>query len=830
MIGWLVISGQLVYAEPTLYFQLTTHNEQPHAPDTPNFSSLSAQGDYVRWRNALKEFGEMCVERGLRYNCQCDWNFLEGVLKWEVKSATAIPGITTNTGNQNILLYLYNLGQTSGVPIEVDPHSHESGGYSYADVAYLIAQCGVNPAPVVGGHLLDDDTWASPNFDRFSAATGVVAIKYASASNWFPQLLMGGGTGNHVNDPHDSGFWRPASASNYFAHSTNGPLVAIGSWQNDLFALGRLLDRLEQGEIDPSGRMWTSGLVLNHRDFQDAANRSNDVRMALDTLKRWQDAGRLQSTTYMEALALWQTNFLEEASLYQRQADNVSFSLNWQDFHYTNESAAYLDAILDLHEDHQVPLDVFFTTWQTDIIEQYPELYGRLQSAALVVQSYHVRAPKPYASNFQWGSITNPATDKTALVLDYETHGLDMTNGIPTSQPGGFEKINDQRAYPPVCVGALASTSLAPHVYGVFSNLGARMFVQHNPPVNVNTLETTTHLPYRPEHRDWKLIGVWNPNPSDPQPTSLTQALMDAHATSTNGGRPPWFVGIKLHDNDLFATQSQWTLVYSNAWSRPWNPSLFSAELDVAEQTNRLAFYAAQVAEAAARKTTLNVMNSFDTVAFMGDARPRVVGLSRTAVRENQSAGSVLVRITGGGGIAGQEVRYTLVAGDGDTDNGAFLIVSNMLVAATVFDYETDPVKQLRVRWEWVDSLDDTTVLASGERALTLVVRNVDTDDDDADGMTEAEEITAGTDPTDSNSVFRVLSTRALSIPGGFRIDVVGVSNRFYTLQSSTNMATWLIEASGGSTNRAGLNTLMFLVDSNAQAVAKFYRIIAGQE
>ena len=30
----------------------------------------------MRWRNALKEFGEMCVARGLRYNCQCDWNFL----------------------------------------------------------------------------------------------------------------------------------------------------------------------------------------------------------------------------------------------------------------------------------------------------------------------------------------------------------------------------------------------------------------------------------------------------------------------------------------------------------------------------------------------------------------------------------------------------------------------------------------------------------------------------------------------------------------------------------------------------------------------------------
>lgn len=827
LVGGLVWAG-VACAEPTLYLQLTTHNEQPHIPDTPNFTNFTAQADYVRWRNALKDFAEMCVARGLPYNCQCDWNFLEGVLKWEVRPATAIPGITTNTASQNILLYLYNLGQSSGVPIEIDPHSHENGGYSYADVAYLISQCGVNPAPVVGGHLLDDETWVSLDFDRMSAPTGVVATKYGSASNWFPTLLMGGGTVSHVNDPHDSGFWRPASATNYFSHATNGPLVGIGSWQNDLFELGRLLERLESGELDAGGRMWTSGLVLNHRDLQDAAYLTNEARMVLDTLKRWQDDGRLQATTYMGALGIWQTNFLEAASLYQRPADNVSFSLNWQDFHYTNESAAYLDAILDLHEAHQIPLDVFFTTWQTDIIEQFPDLMGRLQSSALVAQGYHLRPPKPYASNFLWGGITNPATDRSALILNYETHGLDLTNGMPTTQPGGYDKLADLRGYGPVCVGALAPASVATNVYGVFSNLGARMFVQHSPPVNVNTLETTSHLPYRPEHRDWKLIGVWDPTPGDPQPTSLTQALDEAHQTSSTGGRAPWFVGIKLHDNDLFAEQSWWTLVYSNAWARPWNPNLYPPALTVAEQTNRLAFYAAQVTEAAARRTALNLLNSFDTVAFMGDARPRPIGLTRTAVNEDQPAGTELARLVGGGGIAGQAVRYTLVAGDGDTHNSDFVIVSNRLLAATTLDFESSATRNLRVRWAWVDALDDTTVRASGERALTLVVRNVVTDDDDGDGMTEAEEAVAGTDAHDPGSVLRVAAARPLSEPGVFQVQVFGVTNRLYSLQSSTNLDTWVTEESGGTTNASGLDALLYLVDSNALSGGKFYRISAG--
>ncbi len=473
-----------------------------------------------------------------------------------------------------------------------------------------------------------------------------------------------------------------------------------------------LMERLESGDLDANGRMWTSGLVLNHRDLQDAAYRTNEARMVLDTLKRWQDEGRIQATTYMEALGLWQTNFLRRpACINDRRTTLVSPSTGRISTTPTKAWPAWTPSWISTRPTR--------SRWTSSSprgrpmsSSRTPRLMGRLQSSALVVQSYHLRPPKPYASNFLWGSITNPATDRSALILDYETHGLDLTNGIPTAQPGGYGKLTDLRGYGPVCVGALAPASVATNVYGVLSNLGARMFVQHNPPVNVNTLETTTHLPFRPEHRDWKLIGVWDPTPGDPQPTSLTQALDEAHQTSSAGGRAPWFVGIKLHDNDLFAEQSWWTLVYSNAWARPWNPNLYPPALTVAEQSNRLAFYVNQVEEAAARRAHLNLLNSWDTIAFMGDARPRPMGFTHTAVAEDQPAGTELARMVGGGGIAGQQVRYTLVAGDGDTHNSDFFIVSNQLLASTTFDYETTAIRNLRVRWEWVDALDDSSVLA----------------------------------------------------------------------------------------------------------------------
>jgi hypothetical protein len=212
----------------------------------------------------------------------------------------------------------------------------------------------------------------------------------------------------------------------------------------------------------------------------------------------------------------------------------------------------------------------------------------------------------------------------------------------------------------------------------------------------------------------------------------------------------------------------------------------------------------------------------------MGDARPRPVGLSRTAQAENQPAGTVLARISGGGGVAGQALRYRLVAGAGDTHNSDFSVVSNQLLSATILDYESGATRQFRLRWEWVDALDGATVLAQDERALTLVLRNVDSDDDDGDGMTEAEESTAGTDPQDSNSVAEWTAIGPLSMPGVFQFQLIGISNRVYTLQSSTNLERWITEDSGGSTHVQGGDAPLYLFDQSASNDCKYYRFSAG--
>ena len=49
---------------------------------------------------------------------------------------------------------------------------------------------------------------------------------------------------------------------------------------------------------------------------------------------------------------------------------------------------------------------------------------------------------------------------------------------------------------------------------------------------------------------DWKLIHVWEPAADDPQPQSLTDALLQAR-TSGTAGHAPYFIGVKLHDTDF---------------------------------------------------------------------------------------------------------------------------------------------------------------------------------------------------------------------------------------------------------------------------------------
>ena len=750
---------------PNIYFIIAVHSEEPSvAQNTPNFMT-SAETNYAAWRQAILWFGNACSNRSLPWCFQSDWNFLEGMKKYETTNG----GVSFNTNylfsGKTTLRYLReNLG------VESDPHSHENSGYNYADVAYLGEMLGgAAPASVVGGHIYTNTGYQ--DWQKFIRTTNGLASSKYPGYNWRPHLLMGGGTANHTADPHAAGLWRPLGTNAYLVDDPNGTIAAIGTWEQDLHETDRLVGMLADGTLPHSNKLWTCGMVFNHRDM--FGDNTNKILAQLDTLKRWRDAGRFTVTNFESTYRAW-TNapFNGNASLYLRPDDNLTFSLNWQDFAYPSNSIAELRTLLNWHESHRVPVDVFLTTWQTDILQtNAPEILGRLQSSAWVSPGYHVRPPKPYSTDFFWTNVTY------ATITNYETHALDLSNGVPTAANGGYDKLATLMGFAPPIVGPNPATNsgVSSNVFKYFTNAGAGLFVEHrDTAVNLGSTRNGSYL--RPESWDWKLIEFYKgSNTVD----TIDEAFTNAHTSVS--GTPPWFVGVKLHDNDLIATTSAWETVYGRVKNPPWNPSLKAPQLSASEITNRRAVYTNIVADAATRRTTLNLMDARDILSMLALERPRALALSVTEISETTAAVGVVAEISGGGSSSGVACTYSLVSGDGDTNNADFTISSNQLFAAHVLDFETSPVKHLRVHWTDGGGY-------SGDRALTLVLANRTDDDDDGDGYTEAQENILGTNPLDANSTLRFTTTTTTN---RLSLNFTCVTNRNYFIEQSTNLVTW---------------------------------------
>jgi hypothetical protein len=93
--------------------------------------------------------------------------------------------------------------------------------------------------------------------------------------------------------------------------------------------------------------------------------------------------------------------------------------------------------------------------------------------------------------------------------------------------------------------------------------------------------------------------------------------------------------------------------------------------------------------------------------------------------------------------------------------------------------------------------------------------------DSDGDGMTDGNEVLAGTDPLDAASLFHILS---ISHGPPVEVTFTIVTNRLYTLVSRTNLTegAWLTVP--GQSNVMGNGGSMSLRDTNA-AAASFYRV-----
>jgi hypothetical protein len=306
------------------------------------------------------------------------------------------------------------------------------------------------------------------------------------------------------------------------------------------------------------------------------------------------------------------------------------FALNTQEFIHVTEGRQTLRAVIALHEETGVPVDVYLTDTVVALLEDErtaggvdSDLLDRVLTSPAVTLGYHTRAPKPYRTGYDWrGDLTSMATSDPArlqaLVTDYENHVTDLSLGTPGSRLGGYAHLAELLGTPPLVVGASADGPVQNVVWQSFSDMGAVFFVAHAATgAGVNFKTRSNNLTLRPEHVDLRLIEVFEPGhaaggcPQTWATDSAPEDLLDralASACDASGSAPPCVVGVKMHDNDFFACDSAWATVYlapgvfSNGPPFPLNRQ--AALLDAGEQARRWEFYQRIVRHAASLNET----------------------------------------------------------------------------------------------------------------------------------------------------------------------------------------------------------------------------------
>lgn len=283
--------------------------------------------------------------------------------------------------------------------------------------------------------------------------------------------------------------------------------------------------------------------------------------------------------------------------------DYAIFSINVQDFLHPAESAAVLNRIIDLHEELSVPVDVYLTDVMARIYaEQYPDLLTRLKTSPVVAVSYHYRAPRPYANNYDWLGLSAMSADELyQTVMRYETRAVDPVTGQTTDDAGGYQYVADVIGYAPYAASSIAdSAEIDSAILQVFNDLGAQMTVVHGRALNLGDMKKG--LPIRPEHYDYKVFEY-----AGDAATGFESALTQAHGS---GGVAPYFVGVKMHDNDFFAIKSAWLTVYVDGGKRPnWDTSLAAPLLSQPEQDAMWSLYEQTVRYVASQTSRVTPVN-----------------------------------------------------------------------------------------------------------------------------------------------------------------------------------------------------------------------------
>lgn len=285
---------------PVIYVSIASHNEEPSLKQ-PDY--LADEELFWEHRDALVEWANMLHEEGVAYDWQSDWNFLKAIAEYDTG--------TESTNGKNVALWMQeDLG------FAIDPHAHESK-YNYADVAYLMESIGLKPSGVVGGYL------ASPIEDSKVDYLQNPIEGWVYEYTWTPEILWGGGTGNHVNEEGlwTSGIWRPSSSADYFTHNEEA-LPSVGNYARTWDGLRDLLEKAENGELE-NGVIYTITIMNDQKNFVESGY-IEAFQEELNSFDSYSEAGLIEWVTLTEVVEIWETQYGAEPNILQYDEEAAS--------------------------------------------------------------------------------------------------------------------------------------------------------------------------------------------------------------------------------------------------------------------------------------------------------------------------------------------------------------------------------------------------------------------------------------------------------------------------------------------------------------------------
>jgi hypothetical protein len=199
---------------------------------------------------------------------------------------------------------------------------------------------------------------------------------------------------------------------------------------------------------------------------------------------------------------------------------------------------------------------------------------------------------------------------------------------------------------------------------------------------------------------------------------------------------------------------------------------------------------------------------------------PTDLALSASSINENVAANSAVGTLSSTDPDAGNTFTYTLVAGTGDTDNGAFNLSGSSLRITNNPDFETKSSYSVRVR-----TTDQGGLFFDKQFAITVtdipdgIIRQVVFDPADPFWLyagVDAEGIWLSTDNgatwAASSTGLTNMRVRSLALKSGSPVTLYAATYGGGIFQSTDSAVTWVTCANNGLTG-AGLNVTALVID-----------------